>query len=114
MTNEFFGFGNIPGLVEKAEAFKSKVEEVKGSLDTMTITGESGAGLVKARVNGHGRLMDLDIHPSLFSAEDREVVEDLIVAAVRSAVDKAEETAKSTLAQTLGVPDLPAGMKLPF
>jgi DNA-binding YbaB/EbfC family protein len=60
----------------------------------MTVTGESGAGLVKATATAKGELTALDIDPSIFNEDDKEVVEDLILAAIKDAQAKAQEKAR--------------------
>ena len=76
--------------------------------------GESGAGLVKATATAKGELIGLDIDPSIFSSDDKEVVEDLILAAIKDAQGKASERAQAEMAKLTEGLGLPAGMKLPF
>ena len=80
----------------------------------LAVEGESGAGLVKATCTVKGELKGLDIDPSIFNGDEKEVVEDLILAAIKDAQQKASDRAQqemSKLTESLG---LPADMKLPF
>ena len=108
------GLGDMAGMMKKAKEMQSKMEQMQHDLESLTVVGESGAGLVKATATAKGNLTALDIDPSIFNPSEKEVVEDLILAAIKDAQAKAaakseEEMGKMT--QDLG---LPAGMNLPF
>ena len=90
------------------------MEELQESLTTMTVVGEAGAGLVKATSTAKGELTALDIDPSIFSGDDKEVVEDLILAAIKDAQQKAQEKSAEEMGKLTEGLGLPAGMKLPF
>ena len=110
----FKGLGDMGKLMKQAQEMQSKMTEAQERLGSIEVEGEAGAGMVKAIATARGDLKRLDIDPSLFNPEDKEVVEDLIVAAVKDAQEKAAETAQSEMAKvTEGLP-LPPGMKLPF
>jgi nucleoid-associated protein EbfC len=87
---------------------------MQDGLERIVVIGESGAGLVKARATAKGELTGLDIDPSIFVASEKEVVEDLILAAIKDAQSKASERAQSEMAKLTEGLGLPAGMKLPF
>lgn len=106
--------GDMAGLMKQAKDMQSKMEEAQERLHDITVTGESGAGLVKATATAKGELTGLVIDPSLFSPEDKEVVEDLILAAVKDAQSKAAEAAQVEMSKVTEGLNLPAGMKLPF
>ena len=76
--------------------------------------GESGAGLVTCRVNGKGEVKALSIDKSIFVPNDKEIVEDLILAALKDGKDKADLKAKAEMGKITEGLNLPAGMKLPF
>ena len=88
--------------------------EMQDALTTMTVTGESGAGLVKATATAKGELTSLDIDPSIFNEDDKEVVEDLILAAIKDAQAKAQAKSQEQMAKLTEEMGLPAGMKMPF
>ena len=80
----------------------------------MKVTGESGAGLVKATVTAKGELVALDIDPSIFNPDEKEVVEDLILAAIKDAQMKGSDLSQSEMRKLTEGMGLPADMKLPF
>ena len=83
-------------------------------LENTVVIGESGAGLVKARCTAKGELTGLDIDPSIFHADEKEVVEDLILAAIKDAQTKAADKAQEEMAKLTEDLGLPKDMKLPF
>jgi DNA-binding YbaB/EbfC family protein len=114
------GFGGLGGLGDMAKMMKSaqemqgKLVELQEELARIVVVGEAGAGLVKARATAKGEVTGLDIDPSILVASEKEVVEDLILAAIHDAQQKAKartEHEMSRLAEGMG---LPPGMKLPF
>jgi DNA-binding YbaB/EbfC family protein len=106
--------GDMAGMMKKAQEMQSKMAEMQEDLATMTVTGESGAGLVKATATAKGELTALDIDPSIFNGDDKEVVEDLILAAVKDAQQKAAAKSADEMAKMTEGLGLPADMKLPF
>ncbi|MEM9196375.1 MAG: YbaB/EbfC family nucleoid-associated protein [Pseudomonadota bacterium] len=108
------GLGDMAKLMKQAQEMQAKMAEVQERLEAMEVEGSAGAGMVRAWVSAKGGVKRVSIDPSLFSQEDREVVEDLVVAALREAQEKAGEAAAAEMAQvTEGMP-MPPGMKLPF
>jgi nucleoid-associated protein EbfC len=106
--------GDMAKLMKQAQEMQTKMAEAQERLESLLVTGESGAGLVKATATAKGQIKALSIDPSLFKPEDREVVEDLIVAAVQDAQARAQDAAQTEMGKiTEGLP-LPPGMKLPF
>ena len=108
------GLGDMAKLMKQAQEMQTKVAEMQESLATTTVTGESGAGLVKATATAKGELTGLDIDPSIFNQDDKEVVEDLILAAVKDAQAKAQAKSQEEMAKLTEEMGLPAGMKMPF
>ncbi|MEM8822884.1 MAG: YbaB/EbfC family nucleoid-associated protein [Pseudomonadota bacterium] len=108
------GLGDMAGMMKKAQEMQTKMAEMQDGLNDIKVTGESGAGLVKATATAKGDLTALDIDPSIFDPSEKEMVEDLILAAIKDAQSRASERQKeemSKMAEGLG---LPPGMKLPF
>jgi hypothetical protein len=101
-------------IMKQAQEMQSKMAEAQARLDEITVTGEAGAGLVKATASAKGDVRGLSIDPSLFKPDDREVVEDLIVAAIKDAQARAAEAAQAEMAKVTEGLALPPGMKLPF
>jgi DNA-binding YbaB/EbfC family protein len=108
------GLGDMAGMLKKAQEMQVRMTEMQDNLHTITVTGESGAGLVKATATAKGELIGLDIDPSIFRSDDKEVVEDLILAAIKDAQMKAQDRAAAELAKITEDLGLPANMKLPF
>lgn len=106
--------GDMAGLMKQAQEMQGKMEEAQARLDGITVEGEAGAGMVKATASAKGELKSLSIDPSLFRPEDREVVEDLILAAVKDAQARASEAAQAEMGKVTEGLNLPPGMKLPF
>ena len=108
------GLGDMAKMMKTAQEMQGKMAQMQEDLANMTVTGESGAGLVTATANAKGLLTSLTIDASILDPNEKEVVEDLILAAIKDAQAKATEKSGSEmqrLQQSLG---LPADMKLPF
>lgn len=106
--------GDMAGMMKKAQEMQAKMGEMQAELENMTVTGESGAGLVKATSTAKGVITALDIDPSIFHPEEKEVVEDLILAAIKDAQTKAQDKAAEEMGKLTEGLGLPPGMKLPF
>lgn len=108
------GLADMAGMMKKAQEMQARMAELQETMARTVVTGEAGAGLVKARVTARGEVTGLDIDPQILMPSEKEVIEDLIVAAIRDAQGKgtarmADEMRR--LSENLG---LPADMKLPF
>lgn len=108
------GIGDMAKMMKQAQELQGKMAEVQDSLSTMTVQGESGAGLVKATATAKGELTALDIDPSIFNKDEKEVVEDLILAAIKDAQSKAQDKHSEEMQRMTEDLGLPAGMKMPF
>jgi DNA-binding YbaB/EbfC family protein len=103
---------DIMGLMKQAQAMQQKMEGVQAELDNMEVEGASGGGVVTVKVTGKGALKAIAIDPSLMVPDEKEILEDLIVAAMNDARVKAERAMQERMAEiTKGLP-LPPGMKL--
>jgi len=104
--------GNIAGLLQQAQKMQQEMQRAQEELARMEVTGQAGGGMVEVRMNGKHAVLGVRIDPSL--AEDIEMLEDLVTAAVNDAVNRVESTARERMAgMTRGI-DLPPGFKLPF
>lgn len=113
----FKGLGNLgdmAGMMKKAQQMQTRMAELQDNLHSMTVTGESGAGLVKATASAKGELKGLEIDPSIFNGDDKEVVEDLILAAIKDAQQRATQKAEDEMSKLTEEMGLPKDMKLPF
>jgi DNA-binding YbaB/EbfC family protein len=105
---------DIMGLMKKAGAMQAKIAEMQAELDTVTVEGLSGGGMVKITLTAKGALQGLTIDPSLLKADETEILEDLIVAAHADARRKAEGVLEERMKGLTAGLELPPGMKLPF
>jgi DNA-binding YbaB/EbfC family protein len=101
-------------MMKSAQELQQKVTQLQDDLTTMTVEGQSGAGLVKATATAKGELKALDIDPSIFNPDEKEVVEDLILAAIKDAQSKAQDLSQSEMAKITEGLGLPADFKMPF
>lgn len=108
------GLGDMAKIMKQAQEMQSKMAEVQAGLDQVNVVGQSGAGMVVATTSAKGELKALEIDASLFNPDDKEVVEDLIVAAIQDAQQKAQETHQAEMGKLTEGLNLPPGMKLPF
>jgi len=108
------GLGDMAGMMKKAQQMQTDMAALQEELHDLMVVGISGAGLVKATASAKGELKALDIDPSIFNGDDKEVVEDLILAAIKDAQSKASDKAQEEMAKLTEGLGLPADMKLPF
>ena len=106
--------GDMAKIMKQAQEMQERMSDVQARLDEIEVTGEAGAGLVRVTANAKGTVKRLSVDPSLFVPEEREVVEDLIVAAIKDAQARAMEAAQAEMAKVTEGLALPPGMKLPF
>ena len=105
---------DLMGIMKQAQAMQEKMAGIQAELDTVEVQGASGGGSVRVTMTAKGQLKGVSIDPALMVADEREILEDLIVAACNDARVKAEATMQEHMAElTKGLP-LPPGMKLPF
>jgi|SRR6056297_338237 len=112
----FKGLGQMGDMAKmmKAAQEMQKMASLQEEMHQIIVEGESGAGLVKASCTAKGELKGLDIDPSIFNSDDKEVVEDLILAAIKDAQAKASEKAKEEMGKLTEGMGLPKDMDLPF
>ncbi|AWN49725.1 MULTISPECIES: YbaB/EbfC family nucleoid-associated protein [Methylobacterium] len=105
---------DIMGLMKQAQAMQQKMADLQSELDGVQVTGASGGGSVSVTMTAKGDVKALTLDPSLLVPDEKEILEDLIVAALTDAKAKAERAAQERMQElTKGLP-LPPGMKLPF
>jgi len=104
----------MAGMMKKAQEMQTKMAQMQDDLHNVLVVGESGAGLVKATASAKGDLKALDIDPSIFNGDDKEVVEDLILAAIKDAQAKAADKAQEEMGKLTEGLGLPKDMKFPF
>lgn len=108
------GLGDMAKMMKAAQEMQGKIAQLQEDMVNIMVEGEAGAGLVKATATAKGELKALNIDPSIFSSDDKEMVEDLILAAVKDAQAKATERAAEEMQKLSDGLGLPPGMKMPF
>ena len=108
------GLGDMGKMMKAAQEMQGKMAQMQEEMVNIMVEGQAGAGMVKAICSAKGDLKALDIDPTIFNSNDKEVVEDLIVAAIKDAQEKASEKAKEEMGKLTEGLGLPPGMKLPF
>lgn len=108
------GLGDMAKMMKTAQDMQTKMAQMQDDLENLQVVGESGAGLVKATATAKGTLTGLDIDASIFDPNEKEVVEDLILAAIKDAQSKAADRSASEMQRLQESLGLPADMKLPF
>jgi DNA-binding YbaB/EbfC family protein len=104
------GMGNI---MKQAQQMQANMEKAQKELADAEVVGESGAGLVKVTMNGRHDVKRVVIDPELMK-DDKEMIEDLVAAAVNDANRRVEKMTQERMASVTAGMGLPAGMKLPF
>ena len=104
--------GKIAGLLQQAQKMQEERQNTQEELARMEVSGEAGGGLVKVTMTGKHAVRRIQIDPSLL--DDREMLEDIVTAAVNDAVNRVAAAMQERMSEmTAGIP-LPPGMKLPF
>jgi nucleoid-associated protein EbfC len=105
---------NLADIMKQVQSMQGRMGDMQTKLEGLVISGQSGGGLVKVALNGKGTLQSVSIDPSLMKPEEREILEDLLVAAHADAKNKVEAAAAEEMKAVTGGLPLPPGMKLPF
>ena len=103
---------DIMGLMKQAQAMQQKLADAQAELDHVEVEGSSGGGMVKVTMTAKGAMKAVSLDPSLLNPDEKEIVEDLVMAAVNDARGKAERAMQERMEEvTKGLP-LPPGLKL--
>jgi len=105
---------DILGMMKKAQAMQAQLQEAQEELARLEVAGQSGGGMVRVTLTGKSEMKAIAIDPSLLTPADKEMVEDLILAAYADAKSKADALAAERMQSLAAGLPLPAGMKLPF
>ncbi|MCL5267145.1 MAG: YbaB/EbfC family nucleoid-associated protein [Bacteroidetes bacterium] len=92
-------FGNMQKMLAE---FQKNLEKAMGELEKMSVVGESGGGMVKVTANGKREILKIVFEPELLNSQDKEMMEDLVAAAVNNALQKAEKMATDHLGASAG------------
>jgi DNA-binding YbaB/EbfC family protein len=104
---------NMNQFVKQAQALQANMQKAQAEIASMEVTGESGGGMVKVQMTGRHEVKRVQIEPSIIG-EDREMLEDLVAAAINDAVHRLEAASQAKLSAAMGGMSLPPGVKLPF
>tara|TARA_Y100000590_G_scaffold319420_1_gene361490 strand:+ start:218 stop:541 length:324 start_codon:yes stop_codon:yes gene_type:complete len=105
---------NIGNMMKQAQQLQKKMAEAQEKLNSIEVEGASGGGVVKVFATAKGEIKRISLDQSLLTPEDKEITEDLIVAAINDAKQKADTAAQEEMKSVTGGIPLPPGMKLPF
>jgi nucleoid-associated protein EbfC len=105
---------NLDEIMAMAQNVQAELQRAQDALDTIEVEGVSGGGMVKVRASAKGRIIAVDIDPSLLAPSEKQMLEDLVAAAFNDARAKADAASSAEMSKmTAGMP-LPPGFKLPF
>jgi DNA-binding YbaB/EbfC family protein len=105
---------NLDELLKMAQDAQAKLMQAQEDLDRVEVDGVSGGGLVRIRASAKGRIISVDIDESLLAPSEKQMVEDLIAAAINDARAKADVAAEAAMRGATGGLQLPPGFKMPF
>jgi len=105
--------GNIGNMMKQAQAMQANMQKAQAEIALIEVIGESGGGMIKVTMTGKHEVKRVQIEPAIVS-EDREMLEDLIAAAINDAVHKVEARTTEKMGALMAGVQLPPGIKLPF
>lgn len=105
---------NINQFLKQAQSMQTKMQEMQEKLEATEFEGKSGGGMVTLKLSGKGDLKSINIDKSVINADDKEMLEDLIVAAYNDGKAKADAASNESMSGALGGMSLPPGFKMPF
>lgn len=105
--------GGMGNLMKQAQEMQEKMQKAQEDAAQAEVNGEAGAGMIKVVMNGRHDVINVDIDPSVLE-EDKELLEDLLAAAVNDAVRKIEVASKQRMEEATAGLNLPPGFKMPF
>jgi len=105
--------GGLGGMMKQAQKMQENMQKAQEELANMEVTGKAGGGMVEVTMTGRHDVRRVNIDDSLLG-EDKDMLEDLVAAAVNDAVQQVEKTSQEKMSGMMGGMSLPPGMKLPF
>jgi DNA-binding YbaB/EbfC family protein len=104
--------GGMQGMLKQVQKMQAEMQRVQSELGNKTVTEEAGGGMIKATANGNKDIVSVEIDPQVINAEEKEILEDLVVAAVNKALQSAAKMAEDEMSKiTKGM--LPPGLNIP-
>jgi DNA-binding YbaB/EbfC family protein len=105
---------SIQDIMKAAQNVQEELQKAQAKLETIEVEGASGGGLVRVRATAKGRILKVDIDPSLMVPADKDMLEDLVAAAFNDAREKADAASNAEMQKMQAAIPLPPGFKLPF
>jgi len=105
---------NLDELMKMAQEAQAKLMQAQEDLDKVEVQGVSGGGMVRIRASAKGRILGVDIDESLLAPSEKQMLEDLVAAAINDARSKADVAAADAMRGVTGGLELPPGFKMPF
>ena len=106
--------GNIGNMMKQAQQLQANMQRAQAEIASLEVTGEAGGGMAKVQMTGKHQVQRVVLDPSIISADDKEMLEDLVAAAINDAVQKVERATQEKMSSVMGGMSLPPGFKLPF
>ncbi len=104
--------GGMQGMLKQVQKLQEEMAKVQNELGNLTVTEEAGGGMIKATANGNREIISIEIEPQVINSDEKEILEDLVVAAVNKALQSASKLAEEEMAKvTKGL--IPPGMNIP-
>jgi len=105
---------NLGQMMKQVQELQARMQAVQAKLESLSIEGKAGGDLVRITLNGRGAMIGILIDPSLMKAEEKEILEDLLIAAHADARAKMEATVAEEMKEVTGGLPMPPGFQLPF
>ena len=105
---------NLADIMKQVQSMQARMADMQKKLESLSVTGQSGGGLVTIAMSGKGQITAIAIDPSLLKTEEKDILEDLLMAAHADAKAKADNLAADEMKQVTGGLPLPPGFTLPF
>jgi len=106
--------GNIGNMMKQAQQLQANMQRAQAEIAALEVTGEAGGGMAKVTMTGKHEVRRVSLDPSIVSSDDKDMLEDLVAAAINDAVQKLERATQEKMANVMGGMQLPPGMKMPF
>ncbi len=105
---------NLGQMMKQVQEMQARMQQMQAELEETTVMGTAGGGMVSVRLSGKGEMKGVDIDESLLKPEEREILEDLLIAAHNDAKAKMEALVAEKMQEATGGLSLPPGMNMPF
>lgn len=106
--------GNIGNMMKQAQQLQANMQRAQNEIANLEVTGEAGGGMAKVQMTGKHQVLRVTLDPSIISSDDKDMLEDLVAAAINDAVQKLERATQEKMSSVMGGMNLPPGLKLPF